>query len=297
MRDRVFRVTGKRNPTTRDFIEVTRRGTFHDHPRFIGSPKDVADGMEEWFGGPRLRRLRGGRVARARRIRGFRADWWCRNCNDAGMLPQGLRRRRRCARTWACRARRSAPGAVSRYHCHPGGTQHEAVLCTRRLLARHPCAAGGNRQAVRRLARQPAEGAQYKPGFTSVNPKSKVPTLERDDGSVLTEFPAIAYWLARTNPARETAARGRRSPGARDGGDGLRRLHHAHAGLHAIFRPGNFSPNAADEDAVKARGKEIFEKGLAMHGQGAGRQGVHRRAVLDRRRGGVLCRVLGAQRR
>ena len=33
-----------------------------------------------------------------------------------------------------------------------------------------------------------------------MNPKSKVPTLVRDDGSVLTEFPAIAYWLARTNP-------------------------------------------------------------------------------------------------
>jgi len=40
------------------------------------------------------------------------------------------------------------------------------------------------------------EGQQYKPEFTSVNPKSKVPTLQRDDGSVLTEYPAIAYWLA-----------------------------------------------------------------------------------------------------
>jgi glutathione S-transferase len=37
--------------------------------------------------------------------------------------------------------------------------------------------------------------------LTKINPKSKVPTLVRDDGSVLTEFPAIGYWLARTNPA------------------------------------------------------------------------------------------------
>src|ERR1700756_697239 len=44
------------------------------------------------------------------------------------------------------------------------------------------------------------EGAQYKSEFTAINPKSKVPTLVRDDGSVLTEYPAIAYWLARTNP-------------------------------------------------------------------------------------------------
>ena len=35
-------------------------------------------------------------------------------------------------------------------------------------------------------------------------------------------------------------------------------------GFTRIFRPGNFTPNAADEDAVKARGKEIFEKGFAL---------------------------------
>jgi alkanesulfonate monooxygenase SsuD/methylene tetrahydromethanopterin reductase-like flavin-dependent oxidoreductase (luciferase family) len=47
----VFRLTGRRNPTTRDFMDITQRGTFRDHPRFIGTPKDVADGMEEWFTG------------------------------------------------------------------------------------------------------------------------------------------------------------------------------------------------------------------------------------------------------
>jgi glutathione S-transferase len=36
---------------------------------------------------------------------------------------------------------------------------------------------------------------------TPINPKARVPTLVRDDGSVITEFPAIALWLARTNPA------------------------------------------------------------------------------------------------
>jgi len=49
LRDRVKRELGNRLPTPRDFIEITRRGTFHDHPRFVGSPKDVADGLEEWF--------------------------------------------------------------------------------------------------------------------------------------------------------------------------------------------------------------------------------------------------------
>ena len=46
--ERVIKATGKANPTVRDFVEVTGRGTFHDHPRFIGTPKDVADAMEQW---------------------------------------------------------------------------------------------------------------------------------------------------------------------------------------------------------------------------------------------------------
>jgi glutathione S-transferase len=41
---------------------------------------------------------------------------------------------------------------------------------------------------------------QMKPEFLAVNPKGKVPALQRDDGSVLTEFQTIAYWLARSFP-------------------------------------------------------------------------------------------------
>ncbi len=46
MRNRVMQVIG-RNPTPRDFLEVTRRG----RPReaIVGSGKDVADRLEQWF--------------------------------------------------------------------------------------------------------------------------------------------------------------------------------------------------------------------------------------------------------
>jgi FMN-dependent oxidoreductase (nitrilotriacetate monooxygenase family) len=46
MRDRVMRVVG-RNPTVRDFLQVTSRS----RPReaVVGTAKDVADRMEEWF--------------------------------------------------------------------------------------------------------------------------------------------------------------------------------------------------------------------------------------------------------
>ena len=108
------------------------------------------------------------------------------------------------------------------------------------------------------------EGAQYKPDFTSVNPKSKVPTLVRDDGSVLTEYPAIAYWLARTNPEKKLLP---------DDVDAQARmieaLDYAVATVHMqgfgrLFRAANFTPNPEDEDKVKERGKELVEKGFAV---------------------------------
>jgi glutathione S-transferase len=107
------------------------------------------------------------------------------------------------------------------------------------------------------------EGAQYKPEFTSVSAKSKVPALERDDGSILTEFPVIASWLAKRNPDAklipadlETETRA------------MEAMEYAVATMHGqgfarIFRPGNFGP-AEQEEAVKARGREMVEKGFQI---------------------------------
>jgi glutathione S-transferase len=108
------------------------------------------------------------------------------------------------------------------------------------------------------------EGEQYKPEFTAVNPKSKVPTLTRDDGAVLTEFPAIAYWLARTNPFA-----GLLPDDIDQQARALELLDYAVATIHMQgfgrqFRASNFTPSAADEEAVKAKGKEIAEKGFAV---------------------------------
>ena len=41
---------------------------------------------------------------------------------------------------------------------------------------------------------------QFTPEYRAVNPKGKVPALVREDGSLLTEFPAIAFWLAKSHP-------------------------------------------------------------------------------------------------
>ncbi len=108
------------------------------------------------------------------------------------------------------------------------------------------------------------EGAQFKPEFTAINPKSKVPTLVRDDGSVLTEFPAIAYWLARSNPQAKLLPD--------DAGAQARLLEamdYVVATIHMqgfsrLFRPDNYAPSSDDAEKVKARGRELVEKGLSL---------------------------------
>ena len=47
--DRVVALSGKKNPTIRDFVQFSSRGTVREFPRFVGTAKDVADGLEEWF--------------------------------------------------------------------------------------------------------------------------------------------------------------------------------------------------------------------------------------------------------
>jgi FMN-dependent oxidoreductase (nitrilotriacetate monooxygenase family) len=51
IRDRVVAQSGKRNPTLRDFVEISGRGTIREFPVFCGSPTQVADEMESWFAG------------------------------------------------------------------------------------------------------------------------------------------------------------------------------------------------------------------------------------------------------
>jgi glutathione S-transferase len=80
----------------------------------------------------------------------------------------------------------------------------------------------------------------------------------------LTEYPAIAYWLARTNPSAallpEDVDQQTRVLELTD--YAVSTIHMQ--GFARQFRPANFTPNAADEETVKTRGKEIAEKGFAL---------------------------------
>lgn len=105
---------------------------------------------------------------------------------------------------------------------------------------------------------------QLSPKFKQINPKSKVPTLVRDDGAVLTEFQSIAYWLAQSNPSLELLPS---DPEAR-----IKCLSLADYVVGTIhpqafgrqFRPANFAMRAEDIDAVKARGRELATNAFAI---------------------------------
>src|SRR5258708_14286058 len=47
IRDRVVSASGKKNPTAREFMQISGRGRVHNP--IVGGPKEVADRLEQWF--------------------------------------------------------------------------------------------------------------------------------------------------------------------------------------------------------------------------------------------------------
>jgi len=107
------------------------------------------------------------------------------------------------------------------------------------------------------------KGQQHSDDYIAVNAKSKVPSLLREDGSLLTEWPAIATWLALTHPEKgllPTDAEGL----ART----LEHVDYVVATLHMqgftrIWRPDHFASSEAEQEVVRKKGRDIYEKGLA----------------------------------
>lgn len=107
-------------------------------------------------------------------------------------------------------------------------------------------------------------GDQFKPEYLAINPKSTIPTLVRDDGSSITEFQAIAWWLARRYP------KARLLPEDIDGeARVIETLDYVVGTIHGqgytrIFTTSNYSANEAEFEAIQARGREIATKGFAV---------------------------------
>jgi glutathione S-transferase len=116
-------------------------------------------------------------------------------------------------------------------------------------------------------------GQHREPAYLAVNPKGSIPALVLADGQVLTEFQAIAYWLARAHPRRQLLSddllQAARSIALMDHVVGT--VHGA--GYTRIFTTDTYLPEGLlqgqDEatraqwaEAVKARGHEIVKQGF-----------------------------------
>jgi glutathione S-transferase len=107
-------------------------------------------------------------------------------------------------------------------------------------------------------------GDQFKPDYVAINPKSTIPTLVTPDGTSITEFSAIAWWLARKYPKanllpgdlyQETYV--------------LETINYIVSTIHMqgytrIFTTENYAFNEADSIRIKAQGETIVRKGLAI---------------------------------
>jgi glutathione S-transferase len=107
-------------------------------------------------------------------------------------------------------------------------------------------------------------GQQYSPDYIAINPKSTIPTLIRDDGKPLTEFQAIAYWLARSNPKAKLLPEELDNEALV-----LETMDYVVGTIHMqgfarIFNTAEFTPDEKDCGAVQKRGRDIINKGFTV---------------------------------
>jgi glutathione S-transferase len=107
-----------------------------------------------------------------------------------------------------------------------------------------------------------SKGEQKTPEYKKLNPKGKVAALVRDDGSVLTEYAAIATWLAMTNPDKKLLP---------EDPEGIARtleaLDFVVGTVHMLSwrmwrRPDAYSENPDERDQIQARGKAAMLAGF-----------------------------------
>lgn len=107
-------------------------------------------------------------------------------------------------------------------------------------------------------------GDNQKAEYLAINPKGTIPTLVREDGTGLTDFQSIAWWLAKTYPKRKLLP-----DNLEDEVRVLEMMNYAVNTIHGqgftrIFTSEKYTPSPADYAAVKARGEEIVSEAFVI---------------------------------
>lgn len=105
-------------------------------------------------------------------------------------------------------------------------------------------------------------GAHRDPAYLAINPKGKVPALGLTDGTVLTEWPVIAYWLAKAYPDA-----GLLPSGLAEEVKVMALTEHIVSGLHmrgSVFAmmPQKFLPDMTAQAELRRYGQEIVREGF-----------------------------------
>ncbi len=106
-------------------------------------------------------------------------------------------------------------------------------------------------------------GDQHKPDYLAISPRGTIPALQLKDGSALTDFLSIAWWLARSYPRRHLLP-----DNLKDELRVLEAMNHAVNTIHGqgftrIFTTDKYSDNEAEHAAIKERGRHIVDEGFA----------------------------------
>ena len=120
-------------------------------------------------------------------------------------------------------------------------------------------------------------GDQNSEDFLTMNPKGTIPALQRDDGTALTDFQAIAWWLARQYPKAQLLPES-----LDDEVKVLEVMNYTIGTIHMqgfarIFTTDKFTSNESEHAQVKNQGHEIINKGFAVINDQLSEQGY----VLD----------------
>lgn len=107
-------------------------------------------------------------------------------------------------------------------------------------------------------------GDHQKPEFRALNPKGSIPVLVREDGSALTEFIAIAWWLALKHPKA-----GLLPDGVDLQAEALDLLSYCVGGIHQqgftrLFVPERYMVRETDREVVESQGRLIVQQGFGI---------------------------------